>query len=84
MTEFMKKVLSVPMQGDESYRDNWERTFGKKDDSEPETVRDPVTSVSDVPPIAKPLMCAHCERDERNASSMFCQLCRVRRENSHE
>lgn len=41
MTEFLKKSFTVPMQGDETYRDNWERTFGKKVETLPDTLREP-------------------------------------------
>ncbi len=30
MTKFLDKSFSVPMGGDQSYRDNWEATFGKR------------------------------------------------------
>lgn len=32
MTKFLDKSFTVPMQGDDEYRSNWERTFRKKEE----------------------------------------------------
>jgi hypothetical protein len=40
VTEFMNKSFSVGMAGDQQYRDNWERIFGKKEEK-PEPPKEP-------------------------------------------